>query len=281
MTVTKQVEIIIDGRKIRVPQGTTILKAAAMLEIRIPTLCHHEELSPSGSCRLCIVEISNPSQNPDRSWIDSACVCPASEGLNIKTHSPRVLKERKLIIELLLSRAPDSQQIMKLALENGITKPRFTAADEGKSNCILCGLCMRVCNELIKAEAIGFSGRGIKKEVVSPFKIAGDLCIGCKACEAVCPTGVINFKIENKKLRKQDWGVALEMIFCPDCGQPVGTSVQMEQLKEKITITDELLSCCPACRRKKNYSVRTVLHRTAKGLSDVSDYNRLTSKETG
>jgi len=258
MTAAGQVEVIIDNRKIVVPEGTTILKAASLLDIRIPTLCHHEELSPSGACRLCIVEISKPSDKPDRSWIDSSCVCPVSEGLQIKTDSPRVVRERKLILELLLSRAPDSPQIKALAGEYGIRETRFKAADEGRSSCILCGLCIRVCNELIKADAIGFSGRGINKDVVSPFKVAGDLCIGCMACVQVCPTGVIKFEIDNKRLKRKDWGVALDMIFCPDCGQVVGTGIQMEQLKEKINVTDEVLSRCPACRRKKNYSVKTV-----------------------
>ncbi len=99
-------------------------------------------------------------------------------------------------------------------------------------------------------------------EVTSPFMIAGSLCIGCMACAAVCPTGVIEFVIEKEKLKKKDWGVALDMIFCPDCGQPVGTSIQMKQLKENISVTDEFLNYCPACRRKKNYSVKTVYSNT-------------------
>ncbi len=251
MTDKKLIELVIDNRKIMVAEGTTILQAAGLLDIRIPTLCHHEELSPSGACRLCIVEISKPSQNPDRRWIDSSCVCPVSEGMDVKTDSPRVIKERKIILELLLSRAPDSRHIRDLASEYGVEKARFKAADQGRSNCILCGLCLRVCNELIKANAIGTAGRGIKKEIVSPFKVAADLCIGCMACVQVCPTGVIKFEIEKNKLKKKDWGVALDMIFCPDCGQPVGTVNQMEQLKQEINITDELLSFCPGCRRRK------------------------------
>lgn len=259
MNGEKQIKIIIDDCEVQVTEGTTILKAASLVDIKIPTLCHHEELSPSGSCRICIVEISRPDQNPDHSLIDSACVYPATEGLHIRTNSPRVARERKLILELLLSRAPDSTRIMELALEYGISETKFTSADNGKSNCILCGLCVRVCNELIKANAIGLSNRGIKKEVTSPFMIAGSLCIGCMACAAVCPTGVIEFVIKNEKLKKEDWGVALDMIFCPDCGRPVGTRIQMEQLKGKITVIDEFLYYCPACRRKKNYSVKTVL----------------------
>ena len=262
MTDRKLVEIVIDDRKVRVSRGTTILKAASLLDIKIPNLCHHEELSPSGSCRVCIVEISKPAQNPDFSWIDSACVYPAADGLHIRTNSPRVVRERKLILELLLSQAPDSSRIRELAIEYGISETKFTSADNGKSNCILCGLCVRVCNELIKANAIGLSGRGVKKEVTSPFMIAGSLCIGCMACAAVCPTGVIEFVIEKEKLKKKDWGVALDMIFCPDCGKPVGTSIQMKQLKENISVTDEFLNYCPACRRKKNYSVKTVYSNT-------------------
>lgn len=253
----KLVEITIDGRKVKVSPGITILEAAARAKVEIPTLCHHAELSPSGSCRVCIVEISRPAKDPRRTWIDASCVCPVSEGLVIRTDSPRVVKERKLIIELLLSRAPASRRIRDLARKYGVTEGRFTAADGGKSNCILCGLCVRVCNELIKADAIGTARRGIEKEITSPFRVAGSLCIGCLACARVCPTGVIEFELKKNKLNKKEWGVALDMVFCTECGAPIGTRVQMERLKEKITVRDDLLSFCPACRRKKNYAVPT------------------------
>jgi bidirectional [NiFe] hydrogenase diaphorase subunit len=259
MSDRKQLTITIDDRELRVKEGTTILEAASLMDIIIPTLCHHKELSPSGACRLCIVEISRPAQNSTHSWVDSACVCPVSEGLHIRTDSPRIMKERKLILELLLSRAPDSPRIRELALEYGIAGSRYTAADKGQSKCILCGLCVRVCNELIKADAIGFAQRGINKELTSPYQIAASLCIGCLACVRVCPTGVIEFEIKKKKLKKEDWGVALEMIFCSDCGQPVGTRAQMKRMKEQITVIDELLNNCPACRRKRNYLNRIVM----------------------
>jgi bidirectional [NiFe] hydrogenase diaphorase subunit len=254
MSVQNLIQITINDRHIAVIEGTSVLQAARELGIYIPTLCFLEELSPSGACRLCIVEISNPSRNSKISWIDSACVYPVSEGLSIQTDSPRVIRERKLILELLLSRAPDSKQVRELALEYNLEKPRFSAVDNGESNCILCGLCIRVCNELIKANAIGTSQRGIRKEISSPYKIAATLCIGCLACVYVCPTGVIEFELEKSSLIKEEWGVNLDMILCSDCGKPVGTKKQIEQLKEKIHVTDDILSYCPACRRKKNYS---------------------------
>jgi len=250
----KSVHLTINDMSITVPEGTSLLHTAREMGIYIPTLCFLEDLSPGGACRLCIVEISNPTRNPEVSWIDSACVCPVTEGLSVRTDSPRVIRERKLILELLLSRAPRSEQIKKLAVEYGIEESPFTSADEGQSNCILCGLCIGVCNEIIGADAIGTAKRGIRKEVTSPYKIASSLCIGCLACEDVCPTGVIKFELEKNRLIKDDWGVDLEVVLCSDCGKPVGTKVQLDKLRVQIPINDEILTFCPACRRKKNYS---------------------------
>ena len=251
---TNMVHLTINERKISVTEGTSVLRAALEQGIFIPTLCHLEGLSPSGACRLCIVEICNPSGNPDKKWIDSACVCPVSEGLSIETDSPKVRRQRKLILELLLSRAPESEPVKTLAARYGIEKSPFSSVDGGESNCILCGLCIRVCNEIIGANAIGTAQRGIRKEVTSPYQIAASLCIGCLACVSVCPTGVIEFELKKNNLIKKEWGVNLPMILCSDCGKPVGTKVQMEQLKEKINVTEDILSLCPSCRRKKNYS---------------------------
>jgi len=191
MSAEESVHLTINERNITVPSGISVLQAARKKGVYIPTLCHLEGLSPSGACRLCIVEICNPSLNPEKKWIDSACVCPVAEGLTIQTDSPRVVRERKLILELLLSRAPGSEQIKTLAAEYGIEKSPFISVDKGQSNCILCGLCIRVCNEIIGANAIGTAQRGIRKEVISPYKIASSLCIGCLACVSVCPTKVI------------------------------------------------------------------------------------------
>lgn len=253
----KLIEVTIDGSVVQVAPGTTILEAASQADIEIPTLCHHAELSPSGSCRMCIVEISRPERDPNVSWIDAACVAPVASGFHVKTDSPKVIKERKLIVGLLLSRAPTASRIVELAEEYGVPSDRFVASDEGKANCILCGLCVRVCNELIGANAIGTAKRGIEKEITSPFKVAASLCIGCMACVKVCPTGVIEFQVNKGKIKKEDWGVSLKMLTCSECGQPVGAGAQMKQIKGDVDVSKEVLALCPACRRKRINSVKT------------------------
>jgi len=248
----KQIEVVIDGTAVAVPEETTILEAASRIGIEIPTLCHHAELSPSGACRVCIVEISRPSKNPKVSWIDSACVCPVFDGMHVNTDSAKVRRERKLILELLLARAPRAPRIVELAHHYGATADRFAAADSGESNCILCGLCVRVCNELIGANAIGTAKRGINKEITSPLMVAESLCIGCLACVNVCPTGVIQFEVEGARLRRESWGVDIEMAVCEKCGRPIGSGVQIGKIQSGTRVSSKLLSYCPECRRKES-----------------------------
>jgi bidirectional [NiFe] hydrogenase diaphorase subunit len=250
MNEDELVTIEIDKIKTRIPKGTTVLQAARSLGIYIPTLCYHEALSTYASCRVCIVEMSIEKRGKLRTWIDAACVYPVQEGLIIKTNSPRVQKERKLIIEMLLSRAPDSPALLELAELYGAQKGRFESIDKGESNCILCSLCVRVCNELIKSGGIGTAFRGIHKKVVTPFNIAQDVCIGCAACAYVCPTGAIRVIEEESRLSIENWNAKLEIQFCKECGKPVGPKVYIDKLKEELNLRDELYELCPQCRRK-------------------------------
>lgn len=259
------VSLIINGLDVKVPKGTTILKAAENLGIAIPALCHHKELSPSGSCRLCIVEIFRRDRKDRPGRIDAACVCPAEEGMSVETDSPRVRRERKEILSLLLSRAPRSEKIIQLARQHGVDDSPYKAADGGKSNCIVCGLCIRVCNELIGALAIGTAFRGVEKQVVSPYGIAADLCIGCLACEAVCPTGVISFVLRDNVLEKEDWQVKLPLIRCEQCGGVVGAQRQWERLRSLIPVGETVLRLCPACRRKSSYINSVNKHQSLRG----------------
>ena len=159
-------------------------------------------------------------------------------------------KQRKLIIELLLSRAPDSIPLNKLALECGVGKGRFEAFDRGESNCILCGLCVRVCNELIQSGAICIAYRGIQKKVVTPFKIASSACVGCAACAYVCPTGSIEVITDEQEMKIENWEAQLEMKKCISCGKPFAPVVYLKKLKEEININDEVFERCPDCKRK-------------------------------
>lgn len=250
MSEQKLVKIEIDGKKTEVLKGTTILEAAKKLGVYIPTLCFHESLSMYASCRICIVEMSIEQRGRTYSWIDASCVYPVEDGLCVKTNSEKVQKERKLIIELLLSRAPDSPVLNKLAKEYGAEKGRFETVDKGASNCILCGLCVRVCNELIESDAIGTAYRGINRKVITPFKIAKDNCVGCAACEYVCPTGAIKVIEKKDKITIENWDAEIDMKTCSECGRPYAPRDYLQKIKEKVNIREEIFEKCPECRRK-------------------------------
>jgi NADH dehydrogenase/NADH:ubiquinone oxidoreductase subunit G len=243
------IELTIDGKQVTVPKGSTVLQAAQKLGIDIPTLCHHDSLSGVGSCRVCIVEMSIEKRGRKYTWIDAACVCPVEAGLMIQTDSPKVRKERKIIIELLLSRAPDAPALKGLAKKYGAVK-RFETLDKGESNCILCGLCVRVCNDLMKTGGIGTAFRGIHKKVVTPFKVASDICTGCTACAFVCPTGAIKVAEDDAWVNVETWGAKVKMRRCASCGKPFAPENYIEIIKMKLKIDKSVFEKCPECRRK-------------------------------
>jgi NADH dehydrogenase/NADH:ubiquinone oxidoreductase subunit G len=146
------IKLTINGLGVSVERGTTILEVAQSLGYPIPTLCHMEGLTPYGACRLCVVEIGEG----DRAKLVSSCTYPVEEGLNVRTDSRRVVNARKMIIELLLASSPQSKTIQDLASNFGVHQQRFRQEFE---DCILCGLCVRMCKEQMVASAIGFRGR--------------------------------------------------------------------------------------------------------------------------
>ncbi len=182
------VNLTIDGRKVEVEEGTTVLKAAEKLGIKIPTLCYFEALTPQGACRLCVVEIVGGA----RRGLSASCAYVAEEGLEVRTDSKRVIEARKLVIELLLLRCPDVPKLQELAEEIGIDRARYERFKPEEEKCILCGLCVRVCQELMHVGAINFVNRGSSRKVSPPFDEYSSVCVTCGACEVVCPTGAIN-----------------------------------------------------------------------------------------
>ena len=174
------ITLSINGLATSVEPGTTLLEAAQFLGFPIPTLCHMEGLSPYGACRLCIVEIG---QGPAAKLVTS-CTYPAEEGLTVRTASARVLRARRMVIELLLAYCPQSKTIQDLASEHGVRQQRFRQEHE---DCILCGRCVRMCREQMMAQAIGFQGRGASRTIGTPFDAASDVCRQCGGCMYVCP----------------------------------------------------------------------------------------------
>ena len=186
----KEITLEIDGRQVSAKKGMTLLEAARSVGINnIPTLCYHPALAPFGACRICSVEITRRG----KSRIVASCVYPVEEGLTVKTRSDRVVRERKMLIELLLARTPKAKAIQDLAHEYGVGETRFKTEDEDNL-CILCGLCARVCEERMGRSAITFVGRGIDKKVDTPFHIQTEDCMACGACVSVCPTGAIKLE---------------------------------------------------------------------------------------
>jgi len=181
------IRVVIDGREIEVEQDTTILEAAEKLNIPIPTLCYHKALEPYGVCRLCTVEVMHRG----RTRLVTACNYPIRDEIEVFTASEKVLKGRRMIVELLLARCPEVPLLQQLAAELGVEKPRFPLKED---DCILCGLCVRVCQELVGANAISFVGRGVEREVAAPFYQISEDCIACGACAFVCPTGAIKLE---------------------------------------------------------------------------------------
>jgi NADH dehydrogenase/NADH:ubiquinone oxidoreductase subunit G len=182
------VNFTINERQLQVEEGRTILEVALEQDIKIPTLCYHKELTPYGACRLCLVEIIEGG----RPGLEASCVFKITDGLKVKTDTERVKKARRIVFELLLARCPDAEKIKKLAKEYGINGTRIKL--KRKENCILCGLCVRVCAEVTQRHAQSFSGRGIERKVQTPFNKISEKCIGCGACAYLCPVETLRIE---------------------------------------------------------------------------------------
>jgi heterodisulfide reductase subunit A len=186
--MSDSIHVTIDGREAEIERDTTILQAAADLSIEIPTLCHHPALEPYGACRLCTVEVIDRG----RSRLVTSCNYPIRNEIEVLTASEKVVRGRRMIIELLWARCPEAEVFKALGAQYGIKKPRFEMHEE--ELCYLCGLCVRFCDEVVGAQAISFVGRGVEREVGTPFYKISEACIACGACEYVCPTGAIKVR---------------------------------------------------------------------------------------
>ncbi len=174
------ITLTINGLPLAVEEGTTLLEAARSVGFPIPTLCHMDGLSPYGACRLCVVEIGQGL----RAKLVAACSYQAESGLAVRTASSRVMRARKMILELLLASCPQSKIIQDLAAAYEVRRQRFRQEFE---TCIQCGLCVRMCKEQMMAGAIGFRGRGERRSVGTPFDLPSAACRLCGGCMYVCP----------------------------------------------------------------------------------------------
>lgn len=178
------IKLTINGNDLTVAEGRTILEACRENGIDVPTLCYHPALKPYGACRLCVVEILG-DQRPSR--LVASCTYPCQEGIRVKTHSRVVIKNRLLTAELLLAGAYEIPDIVALATELGVKETRYKLPKA--DSCVLCGLCVRACHEIVGISAISMTNRGISKQVSTPYSGASASCIACGTCVLLCPTG--------------------------------------------------------------------------------------------
>ena len=259
--------VTIDGRPYVARDGDTILAVARRLGVWIPTLCHHEALEPYAACRVCLVEIER------RGWwqVVTSCNYPIRGDLNVRVNSERAVRARQGVMKLLLARSPESAELRELARRMGVESTPYPKVTESQRNCILCGLCVRVCAERIGAAAISLAGRGVERAVAAPFRMPSEDCIGCGACAEVCPVGTIVVREHADEVEISPFKSRARLRRCASCGRPVGSERVREVLASRGGPTlVEILSrepLCESCRRKRLAAELTRSARSGVGMA--------------
>lgn len=245
------VKVTIDGITIEVPEDITILDAARKFDIPIPTLCHHPKLTPFGGCRLCIVEIKGVPR------LITSCTTAVSEGMEVKTSTPYIEELRKTVLELILSDHPNDCMVcekagdctlQELAYTYGIRENEFPGErrvytkrdgnpfiERDLEKCIMCGRCVKVCDEVQGVEAIDFGYRGFKSKICTAYEKDLD-CEFCGQCVAVCPTGALTGKLWTQKGRQKD--IKEVDTVCAYCGTGCNITLHVKA-NEIIRVTSK------------------------------------------
>lgn len=212
------VQLTINNLKVKAEEGMTILEAAKSAGIQIPTLCHMKGLMPTGACRLCVVEVDG------QRGLTPSCAYPVNEGMVVQTNSPRVRRARKTIVELLIESHPQdclicvrnqNCELQNFSAQYSVREHRYKgeskkhaidisspSMERDPAKCILCGRCVRTCNEIQKIGAIDFTNRGFASMVTTPFNKGLNVsdCILCGQCILVCPTAALREKSSLKEV---------------------------------------------------------------------------------
>jgi len=234
------VTIVIDGRKVKAKENSTILENTQELNIDVPTLCFHKDLSSFGACRLCMVEV-----NTNGKWqLATSCTTPVEDGMEIRTDSDRVQESRKLTAELLYYKYPMTEAVREVARKLGVETPE----EKGESHdCILCGLCVRTCREIVGVSALTFQDRGRGRDIDEPkIEFNPNSCIGCGSCAYVCPTGYV--QMESVGDKRIIWDKVFKMVACKVCGKYFAPQDQLEYIGKKTGVPLDKLYTCVDCR---------------------------------
>jgi len=240
----ENIEIFIDNKKFFVQKGKTILEVCRENKIYIPTLCYHPELKPDGLCRLCLVEVEGKG-------LVTACTEKVFGSIKVFTNTQKVIEARKMILELIISDHPlncivceksGECLLEKYAYEYGIKKIEYEG-EKGKrkerdgkpfiirdyEKCILCGKCVKVCEEIVGANAIEFAYRGFETDIISGFDepLRNSNCVFCGNCIDVCPVGALREISAEGKGRT--WEYKKVKTICPYCGVGCGINVYVKK----------------------------------------------------
>jgi bidirectional [NiFe] hydrogenase diaphorase subunit len=181
----------INDIKVKARPEWTVLETAREYGIDIPTLCYHEAVSASGACRLCMVEL----KEGDWSKLVASCIYPVADGISVYTETAKVQNVRRWIFEMLLATCPASVKIKQMAKKYGVESSRFPVSNPEEA-CAVCGLCMRVCEEVVGLSAITIMDRGVHKKIGAPFIRPSEVCVACGSCVTICPTGAMQSIID-------------------------------------------------------------------------------------
>ena len=188
--MAQKVHVTIDGAPREVARESYLLAVLEGAGVAVPTLCHHKDLAPNGSCRLCVVEIEVRGKRR----MVSSCVTRVREPLAVFTDTDAVRRHRRTVAGMLLGRWPRVPVIQALARQCGVTDPGAFAselADENPRACVLCTRCVRACEEFVQERILDFAGRGMLRHLTMPYGEVDPHCIGCTSCAYICPTGAI------------------------------------------------------------------------------------------
>jgi predicted molibdopterin-dependent oxidoreductase YjgC len=229
------VTLTVNGRKVVAPEGSTILQAARGAGIRIPTLCHHPDLSNVGGCRLCVVSVEKSR------GLQTACTTPVFEGMVVDTETQDARQTRRFVLEMLLSDHPNECmtcevngdcELQDLAYEYEVPWPAHSGARHtyepdpdpnpfvfiDRNKCVLCGRCLRACAEIQVRNVWSFASRGFQSKLVAGADqpLLEARCESCGQCVAYCPTGALYDKLSLKHARPNK--IRKVRTTCPYCG---------------------------------------------------------------
>ncbi len=260
-TAVKTVTLVIDGRSVTVPEGTSVWDAAKSTGIQIPVLCHDPRFKPVGVCRMCVVEVEGART------LQASCVRPCENGMKVSTASPTVLRNRKVLTELLMAdqrspapgKAPESARDKALGDDALFALSRtFEAKPERWSHgnsrvtddssaviavdhqaCILCDRCIRACDDVQSNEVIGRSGKGYETKISFDLDnpMGKSTCVDCGECAAACPTGALVHKKITVDLRPRSRLKTVESV-CPYCGVGCAVNLRVDEAANRVVMSE-------------------------------------------